>query len=474
MRRECLERTRCLHLVASAGNPVDGSDRWGRLDGEFRRIPMGAGKIGRIGATGEPVLVRDASMETERMAHLEWPKREGIRSFAGQALVGPSGIFGVLGVFSRTELGEPEMRALCTFGDHAVVAIANARAFEEIADLNLRLERERNYLRAELLGAHPFAEIVGRSPAVRALLRDIDRVAPSETNVLVDGEAGTEKDLVAAAIHDRSPRRDGPFVRIHCAALPGPLLEAELFGRAHNPSGTSARRAGRVELAARGTLFLDGVDAIPLDLQAKLLRTLQEGRSERLEPARRPRVRVVSTSPRDLRRQVEAGRFRSDLYHSLTEFRMQLSPLRERKEDLELLASRFLRLAARSLNAPVPRLGPAELRRLEAYDWPGNLSELRNVLERAVLLAGNGPLPLDLALAGGRHDAEEQRGWFATESEMKRQERENLIAALDHTRWKIYGPGGAADLLGMKATTLASRILALGIERPPRTVELRR
>ncbi len=153
---------------------------------------------------------------------------------------------------------------------------------------------------------------------------------------------------------------------------------------------------------------------------------------------------------------------------------MQLSPLRERKEDLELLASRFLRLAARSLNAPVPRLGPAELRRLEAYDWPGNLSELRNVLERAVLLAGNGPLPLDLALAGGRRDAEEQRGWFATESEMKRQERENLIAALDHTRWKIYGPGGAADLLGMKATTLASRILALGIERPPRTVELRR
>jgi transcriptional regulator with GAF, ATPase, and Fis domain len=473
MRRECLERTRCLHLVASAGSPVDGSERWSRLDGEFRRIPMGAGKVGRIGATGEPVLVRDASAETGRIAHPGWAKSEGIRSFAGQALVGPSGIFGVLGVFSRRELGEPEMRALCTFGDHAVVAIANARAFEEITDLNLRLERERNYLREELQGAHPSVEIVGRSPAIRAILRQIDRAAPGEMNVLVDGETGTEKDLVAAAIHDRSPRRDGPFVRIHCAQVPSPLLDAELFGRGREGSAPSARRAGRVEFAAGGTLFVDGVDAISADSQLRLLRALQEDSGERPEPTRSPRVRLVSTSTRDLRSQVEAGRFRSDLYHHLTEFRIDLPPLRERKEDLELVATRFLRLAARSVNAQVPRLGPTELRRLEEYDWPGNLAELRNVIERAVLLTGNGPLRLDLALAGRSHEGAGPE-WFVTESEMKRRERENLVAALDYAQWKVYGPGGAADLLGMKATTLASRVRALEIERPPRGVALRR
>jgi transcriptional regulator with GAF, ATPase, and Fis domain len=435
---------------------------------------MGAGKIGRIGATGEPVLVRDATGETDRIAHPDWANSEGIRSFAGQALVGPSGIFGVLGVFSRAELGEPEMRALCTFGDHAVVAIANARAFEELADSNLRLERERKYLREELLGAHPAVEIVGRSPTVRAILHHIDRVAPGDTNVFVGGEPGTEKELVAAAIHDRSPRREAPLVRIHCASVPGPLLEAELFGSARDTSGLLGHRTGRVELASRGTLFLDGVDAISPDLQLKLLRSLQEDRTDRLEPTGQRRVRVVSSNTRDLRRQVEAGRFRSDLYHHLTEFSMELPPLRERKEDLELLASRFVRLAARGMNEPVPRLGPAELRKLEEYDWPGNLAELRGVIERALLLSGNGPLRLDLALGGGSHDAVGRQGWFVTESELKRQERENLLAALDYAQWKIYGPGGAADLLGMKATTLASRLRALGIERPLKQVGLRR
>jgi transcriptional regulator with GAF, ATPase, and Fis domain len=479
MRPECFDRTRCLHLVASAGNPLDGSDRWNRLDGEFTRIPLGAGKVGRAAATGEAALVSDMHADSSRITRPDWARKERIQSFAAQPLIGPSGIFGVLGVFSRKELGEREFHGLCGFADHAVVAVANARAFEEIADLNLRLERERDHLRGELLENQLSAELSARSPAMGAILRQIERVAPTDANVLVQGEPGTEKEAVALAIHRRSPQRALPFIRAGCRPGGGRLLEAELFGGGSTPVGGGALAAvGWLKLAESGTLFLDGAEEIPAHLQERLVRAFQADRREGSAAGRPEKVRIVATSTRDLRRDVEWGRFRADLYHRLAECRIDLPPLRERHEDLEPLASHFLRLAAARLNRPVPRLTAADIRALERYEWRGNLIELGNVIERALLLAGEAPLRLDLALPGASPDAPAQLegggNGFLTEAEMRQRERENVVAALEYAGWKIYGPGGAADLLGIKPTTLASRIRSLGIERPPRALRLAR
>jgi transcriptional regulator with GAF, ATPase, and Fis domain len=432
-----------------------------------------------VAATGEAALVTSLREGDPEIRLPGWAQDERIRSLAAQPLIGPSGIFGVLGLFSREELDQDDFQTLCGFAEHAVVAVANARAFEEIADLNLLLERERDHLRAELLEDQLSGEVFARSPAMQAIVRQIERVAPTDANVLVWGEPGTEKQAVALALHRRSPHRGLPFIRARCRPGGGRLLEAELFGGGMAPVGSGGPAAiGCITLAERGTLFLEGVEEIPTHLQEQLVRTLQADCKEGSAVARRGKVRIVATSARDLRRDVEWGRFRADLYHRLAECRIELPPLRERLEDLEPLASHFLRVAASRLNRPVPRLTAADLRSLERCEWRGNLIELENVLERALLLAGEAPLRLDLALPGASSDAplseESERNGFLTDAEMRQQERENLVAALEYAGWKIYGPGGAADLLGIKPTTLASRLRSLGIERPPRSLRLAR
>ncbi len=482
MRPECPDQSRCLHLVASAGKPVaETGEDWSRLNGDFRRVPLNVRKVGRVGGTGEPILVNTDLAESLWIARPDWVRRERLASFAGQPLIFRGEILGVLAVFSRAEIQEAQFEWLRTFADHAAVAIANARAFEEVARLRQQLELERDYLREEVREALAFGEIVGQSLPLQTVLHQIDLVAPTDAAVLILGESGTGKELVASAIHERSQRRDRALVRVNCASVPAELFESEFFGHVKGAfTGALRDRVGRFQLADGGTLFLDEIGEIPLALQGKLLRVLQEGQFERVgdDRTRKVDVRIIAATNRDLKRDVEAGRFRQDLYYRLSVFPIELPPLRERPEDIGALAAHFLRLACARLKRPEIRLTSQDVAILRRYDWPGNVRELQHVIERAVILAQGGRLRLNLALPRRQSDSESAKQRQAAiveprptagvvpEAEMRGRERENVLGALEQAHWKVYGPGGAAELLGIKATTLASRMRALGIRRP--------
>ncbi len=472
-RPQCPDQTRCLHLAASAGRSCSNQDMT-KIDGGFRRIPWGVFKTGRAAATAEPFLVPELTREDIDVQDPLWVEEEAIRSFAGQPLIFRDEVLGVLALFERAEITLEEFRWLRTFADHAAVAIVNARAFEEIERLKRRLEEENDYLQAEMKEALNFGDIVGNSTALRKVLYQIDLVARTEANVLILGESGTGKELVARAIHERSPRKKHPLIKVNCGAIPEELFESEFFGHVKGAfTGAIKDRVGRFELADGGTLFLDEVGEIPPSLQAKLLRILQEHQFERVgeERTRTANVRVVAATNRDLKREVEAGRFRQDLFYRLSVFPIEIPPLRERREDIPILAAHFLNAAARKLKLKPARLTQAQARALSAYDWPGNVRELQNVIERAVILSQDGPLQFELALDAGQ--AARSRGQISdaekvpvvTRDELKQHERESIRAALAQTKGKVFGPGGAADLLGMKGTTLASRIKALGLKR---------
>jgi len=350
-------------------------------------------------------------------------------------------------------------------------------AFERIAELNDALERERDYLREEVNVAHNFGEIVGESAALKRVLARIDAVADTPASVLVLGESGTGKELVARAIHQRGARAAGPLIKVNCPSIPRDLFESEFFGHVRGAfTGAHRDRAGRFQLADGGTLFLDEVGEIPIELQGKLLRALQEREFERVgeEETRRVDARVVAATNRDLGTAVEAGAFRRDLYYRLSVFPIEVPPLRERREDIVPLAMRFLERAARELGVQPPKLSRADADRLLAYDWPGNIRELQSVIERAVILARDGGLRFDLeAAAPAREAAAPAAGagprearTFLTEAEWREQERRNLRAALEQARWRVSGPGGAADLLGLKPSTLSYRMKAFGLRRP--------
>jgi transcriptional regulator with GAF, ATPase, and Fis domain len=475
----CRDQASCLHLVASAGrSAVDPRVEWNRVDGAFRRLPLGVRKVGRIAATGEPLEVPDLSSPTppEWAADLEWMRAEGIAGFGGQPLVHRGQVLGVMAVFARGTVGEECMSWLRTIADHAAAAIATARAFERIEELKRKLELENEYLREEVAQTGSFGELVGQGPALGAVARQIELVAPTDSAVLLLGESGTGKELVAREVHRRSRRAAKPLVKVNCAAVPRELYESEFFGHARGAfTGALRDRAGRFELADGGTLFLDEVGEIPLELQAKLLRVLQEGELERVgeERTRKVNVRIIAATNRDLRAEAEAGRFRQDLYYRLSVFPIALPSLRRRTEDVPLLAEHFLALAARKLGRPKPRLTLANVQKLQRYRWPGNVRELQHVIERAVITAEGGrlaiELPEDAPAPPRKPTPAEPAGEEAvrTDAEMRRLEADNIRAAVRRAKGKVSGPGGAAELLGVKPTTLASRIKALGLAAPP-------
>jgi transcriptional regulator with GAF, ATPase, and Fis domain len=304
-------------------------------------------------------------------------------------------------------------------------------------------------------------------------------VAPTDASVLITGETGTGKELVAHEIHQRSSRRSRPLIRVNCASIPQELFESEFFGHVKGAfTGAIRDRAGRFEAADGGTLFLDEIGEVPVDLQAKLLRVLQEKRYERVgeDRTRRADVRIVGATNRDLKKEAAAGRFREDLYYRLSVFPIQVAPLRDRKEDIPPLAKHFIDLSVRELRSPQPRLTRAGIAKLESYDWPGNIRELRNVIDRAVILARGGALDFDLPGGDGAPRSTSVRPalatdgehpGFLTESEVRDRERDNLLAVLEKSGWKIKGENGAAELLGIKPTTLISRIKKLGLKRAP-------
>jgi DNA-binding NtrC family response regulator len=319
------------------------------------------------------------------------------------------------------------------------------------------------------------SQVVGHSEAMRRVLKAVDTVAPTDSTVLIGGETGTGKELIARAIHNRSRRRSRPFVTVNCAAIPSTLLESELFGHEKGAfTGALVRRIGRFELADGGTLFLDEIGDIPLELQPKLLRVLQEQEFERLGSTQTLRVgvRLVAATNVDLATMVAGKRFRSDLYYRLNVFPIVIPPLRDRREDIPALVDHFMRTYARRLNRRIEMISPSALKALTDYDWPGNVRELANVIERASITAAAGELRFDLPLSvggdGSARPAPAPDEVFST-AEMKRRERDNLAAALRRTQGKIYGEDGAARLLGIKPTTLLSRLTRLGL-KPTRRV----
>ncbi len=315
------------------------------------------------------------------------------------------------------------------------------------------------------------------SAALRQVLQQVDTVAPIDSTVLILGETGTGKELIARAVHQRSRRRDKPLVRVNCTSIPKELFESEFFGHARGAfTGAIKDRAGRFEVAAGGTLFLDEVGEIPLELQSKLLRVLQEKSYERVgeDKTRHVDVRIVAATNRDIKKEVAAGRFREDLYYRLNVFPLRVAPLRERKEDIPLLAAHFVELLVKELGCPKPRLTRAGIETLQNYDWPGNIRELRNVVERAVIFARGGALDFDVRWTGSsvdltsfeRLDVDQAEPEYLTDVEIRRRERENLFVVLQRTGWKIKGVNGAAELLGLKPTTLISRMEKMGLKRP--------
>ncbi len=369
-------------------------------------------------------------------------------------------------------------------------------AYQEIARLKEELERERDYLREEVRVSMNFGRLVGDSPALGAMLARIEAVADTPANVLIIGETGTGKELVAHAIHTRSGRADGPLVKVNCASIPDELFESEFFGHVRGAfTGAHRDRVGRFQLADGGTIFLDEVGEIPIELQGKLLRVIQEREFERVgdDTTRTVDVRVIAATNKDLEKAVEAGEFREDLYYRLSVFPVQVPPLRRRADDVMQLAVHFLEQVCREFGRPTPALTQSQVEALRRYDWPGNVRELKNVIERAVILSRGGALRLDLSLpetsavapavmpvlAGSgalsvtdtirADDAQQAAATFLTEAQMKEQQRANLVAALKAANWRISGKGGAAERLGMRPTTLTDRMRALHITRPVRS-----
>ena len=318
-----------------------------------------------------------------------------------------------------------------------------------------------------------FSEFVGASPALRHVLRQVAMVAASNATVLILGETGTGKELIARAIHQHSLRRDKPLVRVNCSSIPKELFESEFFGHVKGSfTGAIKDRHGRFEAAEGGTLFLDEVGEIPLELQSKLLRVLQEKSYERVGDvsSRTADVRIVAATNRDLKKEVAAGRFREDLYYRLNVFPIKIAPLRDRKEDIPGLAFHFIDTVVKELSCPRPRLTRAGTETLLNYDWPGNIRELCNVIQRAAILAQGGALQFDLPMAQLTSQkpaiSDDNNAGYLTEAEIRRRERENISIVLQKTGWRVKGIGGAAELLGVSPTTLFARIEKMGFRRP--------
>jgi transcriptional regulator with GAF, ATPase, and Fis domain len=464
-----------LHLVASVGASLDGNTRHESTQGNAHRIPVGARKIGRIAQTGEPLLIPEVSPAQEWVADPDWVRRERVETFAGQPLIFRGEVLGVLAVFSRQKFSDDEFSWLRTFADHAAVAIWNARAFDELNRLRQHLELENEYLHEEVRAALHFGDIIGGSGALRKVLEQVELVANTESTVLILGESGTGKELVARAIHERSGRQKHPLIKVNCGAIPHELFESEFFGHARGAfTGAIKDRVGRFELAEGGDIFLDEIGEIPLALQGKLLRVLQEKQFERVgeTKTRTVNARVIAATNRDLKNEVQEGRFREDLYYRLTVFPIEVPPLRERKEDILPLATHFLARAARRMNMEVRKLTPGQVEQLRNYDWPGNVRELENVIERAMILARRGG-PLQFGFTANtatrppvtRKAVPKVGMAVRTREELRAHEKENIMAALEQSGGKVFGPGGAAELLGMRPTTLASRLRTLGLQK---------
>ncbi len=450
-------------------------------------VPRDNSPAGRAIATGRPLVARGSELDQYHSEIIRVLRAEGLQAVCCTPLTHHGSTFGTLNLASRRidAFTAQDVELLQPVGAQIAIAVENALAFKEIDALKNKLAVEKLYLEEEIRSEFNFEEIVGESPVLKRALAQVELAAPAGTTVLLLGETGTGKELFARAIHNLSPRRDRTFVKINCAAIPSGLLESELFGHEKGAfTGAIAQKVGRFELADRGTLFLDEVGDLPLELQPKLLRVLQEQEFERLGGTRTTRVdvRVVAATNSDLSKLVAERAFRSDLYYRLNVFPIQIPALRERPEDIPLLVRYFVQRFSRSLNKEVEYIPADAMDALSNYSWPGNIRELENLLERAVILSPGKELRVPLselksatlaAAAGAGADSSSSLTSLASStslissiSTLEEAERQHILRALKQTQWRIAGPKGAAVLLGMKRTTLQARMRKLGIRRP--------
>ncbi len=420
--------------------------------------------------TGEPIILLGGEIERDSIAF-----ERGIRSLAHLPIIGHHGVLGVLSMGSERDkaFSSEDLPFLTQVARQVAIAIENARTFDEVSTERQKLTLEKLYLEDEIRSELKFEEIVGRSEALRRVLDQIQTVAPTDSTVLIYGETGSGKELIARAVHNLSSRKSGAFVKLNCAAIPTGLLESEMFGHERGAfTGAISQRIGRFELAHRGTIFLDEIGEIPLELQPKLLRVLQEREFERLGSTRTMRTdaRLIAATNRDLQQLVNEQKFRSDLFYRLNVFPVRVPALRERPEDIPLLVRHFVQQFSRPLGKTIDAIDSETMSALVHYPWPGNIRELQNVIERAVILT-SGPIlrvhtdelqathtaPVAPKAPRSSHTAKDLR------SSLEETERHEILAALEKSDWVVAGPGGAAALLGLKRSTLQARMQKLGI-----------
>ena len=437
-------------------------------------VPVEGSPTGRAIMSGKPILITRADIAQFGSDIARRILDEGLKSAYCLPLISHGRPLGTLVVASLREENFPERDAelLRHIANQIAIAVENALAFRRMADRAQTLREEKLYLQDEIRTEYNFEEIIGDSVTLRRILEELQTVAPTDSTILILGETGTGKELIARAIHHLSARRERTLVKVNCAAIPTGLLESELFGHEKGAfTGAIAQRIGRFELAHRGTIFLDEVGDIPLELQPKLLRVLQEQEFERLGSVRTTRVdvRVVAATNVDLAQKVAANQFRSDLYYRLNVFPIMIPPLRERKEDIPLLVRYFAQKYARRMKKPIDAIPMKAMAALIDYHWPGNVRELENFVERSVILSHGAELQIPLAELRGRLNLPATVSPNASSAgiaTLEHAEREHIIRALREAEWIVGGSKGAANRLGMKRTTLQSRIKKLGIARP--------
>ncbi len=445
-------------------------------------VPREASPAGRAIAEGRTIISRGAELDQYPSEVVRLLRAEGLQVVCCIPLSNRGRTFGTLNLASRRMdvFSAEDIELVQQVAAQIAIAVENALAFKEIDALKDKLAEEKLYLEEEIRSAYNFEEIVGDSPAIRRALAQVELVAPAGTTVLILGETGTGKEVIARAVHNLSPRKERTFVKVNCAAIPSGLLEAELFGHERGAfTGAISQKIGRFELADRGTLFLDEIGDIPLELQPKLLRVLQEQEFERLGSNRTQRVdvRVVAATNQDLSRLVADREFRSDLYYRLNVFPIQIPPLRERREDVPLLVRYFVQNFSRRLNKTVEYVPADAMDALVNYGWPGNIRELENLIERAVLLSPGKELRVPVSelksatLSSNGNVAADIPLFSSSPSSvpittLEEAERQHILRALRQTEWRIGGSKGAAAILGMKRTTLQARMRKLGIRRP--------